>query len=58
MKVTVSNIPKEKFQAVQTSVCKALFQNGIRADELETIILEDGLSGEFQGFEFEIKPED
>ena len=55
MKVTVTNIPKDKFQDIQTGICKVLLNNGIQAAELETAILEDGKSGQFQGFEFEIK---
>jgi hypothetical protein len=55
MKVIVTNIPKDKFQHIQADICKVLFSNGIQVDELETIILEDGISSQFQGFEFEIK---
>lgn len=53
MKVEVTNIPKDKFQKVQSEIFKILIKNGF--EDIETITIEDGLSCEFEGFEFEIK---
>lgn len=53
MKVEVTNIPKNKFQKVQSEILKVLINNGF--ENVETITLEDGLSCEFEGFELEIR---
>ncbi|KEI92645.1 hypothetical protein [Clostridium botulinum] len=52
MKVEITNIPKDKFQKVQSEIFRILIKNGF--EDIETIIIEDGLSCEFEGFELEI----
>ena len=53
MKLEITNIPKDKFQKLQSEILKILVTNGF--EDVDTITLEDGLSCEFQGFEFDIK---
>lgn len=53
MEVNVTNIPKDKFYVIQQEILRVLVKSGI--EEIDNIALEDGLSNEFIGCEFEIK---
>lgn len=55
MKIEVTNIPKGKFQKIQSEILKVLIKNGFK--DIDTIVIEDGVSCEFEGFEFEIQIE-
>lgn len=54
MKVNVDNIPNDKFAKIQNKIFKLLHDEGLECED-EPISLEDGLTNEFQGFEFVIK---
>lgn len=53
MTIEISNIPKEIFPKIQEAVIKALFKSGIK--NIETIVIEDGCSNTFKGFEIVIQ---
>lgn len=53
MNLKIKNIPKDKFINVQAEILSVLINNGLK--DVETISIEDGLSCEFIGYEFEIK---
>lgn len=53
MQLEITNIPKDKFQKVQSEILKVLISNGF--ESIDTITLEDALSREWTGYELEIE---
>lgn len=53
--IEISNIPKNKFLEVKRGVLRALYDNGIKLEDIETIEIVDGVTDAFEGYEFEIR---
>jgi hypothetical protein len=51
MRIEIINIPKDKFNELQTEVVRAIFKYGLN---MESIQIDDGNTNEWLGFEFEI----
>jgi hypothetical protein len=54
IKIEITNIPKSKFTSVIGSIVKALCKDKHQFNQ-DYIRIEDGITGEFQGYEIEMK---